>query len=303
MMIPQPFAQAMVELYGDDGRAWLNRLPHLLADCAQRWSLQIGPPFTPLSYNYVAPAVRADGREVVIKAGVINPELLCEAAALRQYGGRGVARLLDADEAQGVMLLERLRPGTMLAALPDDDEATRVAAALMRQLWRPVPPDHPFPTVAQWAQGLSRLRRHFSGGSGPFPEALVATAEALFTELLAATTEPRLLHGDLHHNNILAAERQPWLAIDPKGVVGDRGYEVGALLRNRLPQPFNRATAGPILARRRALLAEMLALAPEAITGWGVAHCVLSAWWRYEDHGHGWEEALGCAELLAKIGR
>jgi streptomycin 6-kinase len=124
----------------------------------------------------------------------------------------------------------------------------------------------------------------------------VDTAERLFAELLASQAEPVLLHGDLHHFNILAAERQPWLALDPKGVVGEPAYEVGALLRNPSPdQPAH------VQARRVAQLAEALALDRERLLGWGVAQAVLSGWWMYEDHGYGWEPALACAEVLAGL--
>jgi streptomycin 6-kinase len=293
--VPDDFARTTVELYGDAGAAWLARLPALLAECEQRWSLTVGPPFVPLSYNYVAPAVRADGTEVVLKTGVPNPELLTEIAALRLYDGRGIARLLDADPDQGILLLERLQPGTPLANLDDDEEATHIAAQVMRQLWRPVPPEHPFPSVAQRAAGLPRLRERFGGTSGPLPSTLVEMAETLFGELIGSMAEPVLLHGDLHHWNILTSEREPWLALDPKGIVGEPGYEIGPLLLNPTPQP------GHVLARRIDQLAEELELDRERLRGWGLAHAVLSAWWSVEDHGHGWEEAITCAELLAAL--
>ena len=95
--IPDDFARTMVELHGETGVEWLNRLPSLIADCARRWSLTVLPPFEPLSYNYVAPAIRADGTDVVLKMGVPNPELLTEIKALRLYDGRGIVQLLDAD--------------------------------------------------------------------------------------------------------------------------------------------------------------------------------------------------------------
>ena len=145
------------------------------------------------------------------------------------------------------------------------------------------------------------MRRHFSGGTGPLPAPLVEQAEALFAELIASQAEPVLLHGDLHHFNILAARRQPWLAIDPKGVVGEPAYETGALLRNPAemlagPHP------GRILARRVDQLCEELDLDRERVRGWGVAQAVLSAYWSWEDHGHVWDDALVFAELLAAIG-
>jgi streptomycin 6-kinase len=108
-----------------------------------------------------------------------------------------------------------------------------------------------------------------------------------------------LLHGDLHHFNILAAERQPWLAIDPKGVVGEPAYEIGALLRN----PTDEVVFDPqVQARRIDLLTAELGLDRQRVIGWGIAQAVLSGWWSYEDHGHGWEPMMALAELLSSLG-
>jgi streptomycin 6-kinase len=154
--VPGDLARTICEVHGKTGAAWLNGFPALLDACAQRWSLTVGAPFAGLSYNYVAPAVRADGTPVVLKLGVPHRELVCEIEALRLYDGRGIARLLDADAEGGALLLERLEPGTMLSHLAetDDQQATRLAARVMRQLWRPAPSGpHPFPSVADWAGG------------------------------------------------------------------------------------------------------------------------------------------------------
>jgi streptomycin 6-kinase len=291
-------ARTVVDVYGDDGAAWLARLPDTIADYARRWSLTVLPPFPNLSYNYVAPALRADGMELVLKLGVPDPSVESESAALRHYDGHGSARLIEADPAGGAILIERLRPGTTLATIEDDVQATAIAAEVMRQLWRPAPQQHSFPNVADWADGLERLRAEFGGGTGPFPPRLVEMAERLFAELLGSQAAPVLLHGDLHHENILAATRQPWLAIDPKGIVGEPAYEVGALLRNRLE-------AAPDLrrlqTRRIDQLSEALGLDRERLLGWSMAQAVLSAWWSYEDHGRGWEPMMANAEVLAGL--
>jgi streptomycin 6-kinase len=300
MDLPDSFVRTISEAFGAKGVAWLKRLPALVAECERRYALTILPPFA-LSYNYVAPAVRADGADVALKLGVPNPELLTEIVALRHYGGRGIVQLLDADEEQGILLLERLKPGTTLLSLADDEEATAIAAQVMGRLWRPPPAGHSFPSVARWAAGMARLRHEFDGGSGPFPARLVALAEALFADLLGSMGGPVLLHGDLHHENILRAERQPWLALDPKGVVGEPAYEVGALLRNPLPQLLSWTRPERVQARRVDILAEILGFDRQRMVAWGVAQAVLSAWWSYEDHGHGWEPAIACAELLAKL--
>lgn len=296
--IPVDFARTILELHGEAGAAWLARLPDTLAGYAHRWGLEIGPPFAPLSYHYVAPARRADGAEVVLKVGVPHRELLAEIAALQLYDGHGIALLLDADPAGGALLLERLLPGTPLADLADDAAATAIAAEVMRALWRPAPADHPFPTIADWGRGFARMRAHFGGGTGPLPSRLVAQAEELFGDLLASQAPGVLLHGDLHHWNIRAAHRRPWLALDPKGVVGEPAYEIGALLRNRLPTPWDGAAARRRTTRRLDQLAAALTLDRARLRAWGLAQAVLSAWWSLEDHGHGWEPAIALAALL-----
>jgi streptomycin 6-kinase len=171
------FTQRIGEVFHERGRAWLARLPQLIADCEQRWSIKVFPPFA-LSYNYVAPALRNDGVQVVLKLGVLNPELLTEIAALRLFARHGIVQLLDADPEWGVLLLERLVPGKPLADLGDDIKATSIAAGVMRQLWCPVPADHSFPTVARWASGLQKLRPYFGGTTGPFPPRLSACRTA-----------------------------------------------------------------------------------------------------------------------------
>lgn len=303
-IIPGEFAARMIEVHGERGAEWLRDLPALLDDLAARWSLRVGEPFAALSYNYVAPAVRADSTQAVLKVGVPHKELFSELEALRLYDGHGMARLLEADRERGALLEERLRPGTPLLTLADDEEATRVAAQVMRDLWRPVPPEEArhFPTTRDWAAGFGRLRARFGGGTGPLPAPLVERAEAVFAELHASMAAPVLLHGDLHHENILRAERAPWLAIDPKGLIGEPAYEPGALLRNPLPALIERPDALAAERRRITILAEMLELDAARITAWAFARTVLSAWWSVEDHGHGWEPAIACAGLLAEVG-
>ena len=285
----------MLELHGPAGTDWLARLPDVLSECAQRWGLSLGQTITPLSYNYVLLATTREGTEVVVKVGFPDREIVTEIAALRCFAGRGCAALVECDPDAGAMLLERLRPGRPLAEVPDDAAATLAAAGVMRTLWTPPPPDHSFPSVADWGEGFARLRQRFDGGAGPLPPDLVDEAEALFRDLADSSSDPVLLHGDLHHENILSAGRVPWLAIDPKGLIGEPAYEVGALIRNKLP---GEAEAQRIIARRVDLLSEALDVDRDRVRGWGLAQAVLSAWWSIEDHGHGWEEAIACAQLL-----
>jgi streptomycin 6-kinase len=221
--------------------------------------------------------------------------------ALRLFGGRGAVRLVDFDTKDGVLLLERLEPGTPLTTLceTDDAAATSAAAVVMRKLWRPVPNEHSFPTVADWGKGFRRMRACFGGTTGPFPRRLVEEAESLFDELLDSSDAPVLLHADLHHGNVLAAARAPWLAIDPKGLVGEPAYETGALLRNPLPQLFNWPQPVRASERRIAQLSDELGLDRSRVRGWGLAQAVLAGWWSFEDTGEGGEFGIAAAELLA----
>ena len=308
--LPDHFVGIIQGLYGERGLEWLEGLPALVAAFERRWSIKVLPHFENLSYNYLAPALRADdGRELVLKLGVPNRELLTEIEALVRFEGQGCVGLLAADREQGALLLERLQPGMPLSALKDDAQATSIAAGVMRRLWRPLGPEHPFPSVANWAAGLGRLRKRFGGTSGPLPETLVSRAECLYCELLDSMDEPVLLHGDLHHENILAVDggpsrevgRRAWLAIDPKGLAGEPAYETGALLRNPWPQLLCMSHPDRILARRVDQLSAELGFDRERIVGWGLAQAVLSAWWCIEDNTHSWEFPIACAELLAAL--
>jgi streptomycin 6-kinase len=285
--IPPNFTQCMNEVHGDRGAAWLAELPALLQWCEQAWGIRLLPPY-PLSYNYVAPAVRVDGSGAVLKAGVPHRELTSEMEALRYYAGRGIVRLLEVDPQRGVMLLEKLEPGVTLADVRlDDDAATRVAAQVMGKLWVPAPPDPEGKLcyADRWAAGMQRMRAAFDGGSGLIPGRLASAAEALFSELLATSGPLMLLHGDLHHMNILSARREPYLAIDPKGLVGEAEYEVGALIRNCWPEQAALGELARFTARRLDILSEMLPLDRQRTARWCLAQAVLSAWWEYEDHG------------------
>jgi streptomycin 6-kinase len=194
-------------------------------------------------------------------------------------------------------MVERLEPGTPLSYLvgPDgakDDETTLIAAEVMPQLWRPLEPGHPFQTVEYLAKGLGRLRQTFNGGAGPFPAHLVTAAEALYAELMPSQGPRVLLHGDLHHENILLGQHG-WLAIDPQGFAGEAEYEVGALLRNPTPQVATWPDLPRRMARRLDLLSERLGFDRQRLWGWALAQAVLSLWWDYEDHGHNGAELPG----------
>ena len=303
--LPSSFITTILNTYRDNDRRWLAELPALIDAASRCWGLTDITPVENLSYNFVAYANRPStalrsAQGAVLKIGVPNPELTREMAALRLFNGDGAARLLEADPERGMCLLERLRPGEMLAALADDDQRTYLAADVMLRLWRPAPQELPFIKLSDWFAGLDGLRQRFCGGTGPFPQRILEMAEALIPELFATSSPPLLIHGDLHHFNILSSGRG-WLAIDPKGVIGPPEYEVGPLLINPIPD-FLRGSAAVRQAERRiAILSERLGFAPQRIRDWAICHAVLSAWWDIEDNGEGSEYAIACAEAYSLV--
>ena len=309
MKLPDSFISTIRSTFRENGEKFLLDLPNLTAEASRRWGLTAVQAVSNLSYNYVAFAKR--GREdVVLKVGVPNRELTSEVAALKWFNGNGACQLLESDEERGLLLLERLKPGRMLSDLEDDDERTRIAAEVMQKIWRPLDLDsslalrvlsttqqqaaglQKFIQLTDWFHGLKKLRPHFNGGTGPFPGKLLEQVESSLPELFA-DKNVRLMHGDFHHFNILSSERG-WLVIDPKGVIGPVGYEVGPMMLN----PWNSLLDRIRLERRVSILVERLGWERESIIKWSTAHAVLSAWWDVQDGMDG-SHALQCAETFS----
>lgn len=275
-------------------------MPALLETYAQRWDLSISPSFENLSYNYVTPASLSDGTPVVLKLGVPNDELRAEIAALRHFNGRGIVRLLDADEENCAMLLERITPGETLWCV-DDEIATASLLDVMPKLWKPYGGDFPFKRVDDWGRGFARLCERHNGKTGKLDTKMVDKAECLFYELLVSSAEPVLLHGDLHHDNLLSAQRVPYLAIDPKGVLGESCYEVGAFLRNPLPGLLENENPRKLIQRRVDMIVEYLGFDRQRVIGWGMSQAVLSAIWCDEDGVDCGDEVMQVAEILGRL--
>jgi streptomycin 6-kinase len=330
MNLPPEFISIITNTFGEDGEALIASLPALIDEASQRWGLIDIQPVLNLSYNFVAFATREE-RDVVLKIGVPRDELTSEMAALRLFDGEGACQLIDADEEKGFLLLERLKPGVMLSTLKDDGEATHIAAEVMKKIWRsaedatlpkghrdhvshpaanspgntPGGPSLPlrmtgnkFIFLSDWFDGLNRLRAMFNGSTGPFEKTLVERVERSVRDFLAENHMPVLLHGDFHHFNILSSKRG-WLVIDPKGVIGPAGYEVGPFMIN----PWGSVSDGisnQLIRRRVDILHEHLGWERERILEWSLAHGILSAWWGIEDNT-GWEYALDFSRMLANL--
>ncbi|HSM02730.1 MAG TPA: aminoglycoside phosphotransferase family protein [Acidimicrobiia bacterium] len=211
-----------------EGRAWLADVPRLVAECRERWSLELGDPYPGSYVSVVMPATRADGAPAVLKVQFPHEESEHEADALRVWDGKGAIRLLDHDPDRHALLLEHCIPGTHLR---HDPQALDVLIGLLPRLW--IPAAEPFTRLEdeaqRWAAGLPD---QWERSGRPFERRLLDAAVEALTALAAEPTEPVLLHQDLHADNVLAAEREPWLVIDPKPLRGDRAFSAAPIVRS-----------------------------------------------------------------------
>lgn len=273
MNAPHPGLAWLLDL--EDGRAWLERLPRLVAECADRWSLVLGQPYDYAMASLVMPATRADGTPAVLKIQYPDHEGTHEAEALRRWNGAGAIRLLEHDPERWTLLLERCEPGTHLE-FAGPDEAIQVLAGLLPRLW--IEADAPFTRLedeaAWWA---SSLEADWEREGRPFPRRLVDEALAAMEDLAPTQPERVLLNQDLHGDNVLAATREPWLVIDPKPLVGERAFSLAPIVRSDELGHSRDA----VLARLDRL-SESLGLDRERARRWTIAQTV--AWAGGERH-------------------
>jgi streptomycin 6-kinase len=304
MQLPDSFISTIRNVYKEGGGKFLAALPGLVDEISQSWGLSDIQPVSNLSYNFVAFAKRVSTSsttgqvDVVLKAGVPNRELTSEISALKLFNGDGACQLLESDAERGLLLLERLKPGKMLAEVEDDDERTIIAAEVMQKIWREAPNENNFIRLSDWLNGLKKIRPHFNGGTGPFPKEILGRVESFLPELFA-DKNVKLIHGDFHHFNILSSERG-WLVIDPKGVVGPAGYEVGPLMLNPWNSLSDRISFERRAKRRVSILSERLGLSRESIIQWSIAHAILSAWWDIQD-GMDYNYPIQCAGMFSEM--
>jgi len=303
--LPEQFRRRIISAGGREWARWLDGLPEVVATLADRWGLSLGETF-PLSYNYVVAAEREDGVALVLKIGPPVPSggegTAREALALR-LAGPSAARVVDEDSDAGAILLVRSIPGTPLAAAwkEDDDAATEILGSAMLDFWQPTDPTCGLPPLGELEDAFEQFDR------GPYGSAAASkdlvgqladiasgvrdlryasvTARRVFQELLADRAPNVLLHGDLHHDNVLADEGRGWVVIDPKGYFGDAGYDTAAMLYN--PMPGFGAVSDPdaILRRRLAVMSHVTGIDRERLAAWGYVKAVLSMLWTLEEGG------------------
>ncbi|REE92799.1 streptomycin 6-kinase [Paenibacillus taihuensis] len=300
-LVPDHFNSSMVDLYGLRVEAWVQSLSDLIARCEEQFGITLEAPFDNLSYNYIAHGTTQEGKPIVLKIAFLKDELAQEIRAMKAFAGRGAVQVLEWEDELGAAVLERAIPGTRLSTIEDDKKATEIFCQVSERLRCPFEGEAShFMTMRRWFEAIARYRSRFSqaGEGGPLPEHWLTGAEQTLEELLASTTETVLIHGDLHHENILRQGEDEWAVIDPKGIVGDVHFETLQYLLNHKERGGD---PDAVLRRRVAIMTERLGLDPRRIARWGIARGVLEACWTIEDGGDNWQEGIEISERFAKL--
>ncbi|MBG0854347.1 hydroxyurea phosphotransferase [Streptomyces spinoverrucosus] len=287
--IPEELAASQALYNGEQGRAFIAGLPELAACFLDRWELRIDGPSMYGVCALVLPVVRADGTRAALKLQLLDDESEGEPVALRVWDGEGAVRLLDHDPETCALLLERLDPARMLSHVPDSREAVLVIARLLGRLTS-VPAPEGMRGLGDIARAMLEqtpwaLRRV------PAPEArrLLSDCAAAVREVVDEPGD-RLLHWDLHFENVLASDRAPWLAIDPKPLAGDPGFDL-------LPAIDNRFDADEVRWRFDAMT-DVLGLERARARAWTLARVLQNCLWEIEDGRPVEDEQLEIARRL-----
>lgn len=252
-----------------EGRTWLERLPRLRDECVEQWSLVVGEPFDYANASLALPATLPDGAEAVLKIGFPHRESEHEGDALALWDGEGAVRLLARDRERDALLIERCVPGRHLSE-SGPDMGLDVIVDLLPRLWKPAA--EPFRSLAEEAMWWRRyLPGQWERQGQPYERSLLDVGLAALDELPSTQGEQVLLHQDLHGDNVLSATREPWLAIDPKPLVGEREFGIAPVVRS---YEFGHSRES-VLLRFERLTAE-LGLNTERARGWAIAQTL--AW-------------------------
>ncbi|MGW3329044.1 aminoglycoside phosphotransferase family protein [Streptomyces rubiginosohelvolus] len=280
--IPQRLVASYATGFGEEGRAWIAGLPSLAADLLERWQLRRDGVVRSGQASLVLPAVRHNGTRAVLKLQLSREETTAALIGLRTWNGDGMVRLLDHDPASSSMLLERLDGARTLASIDDDDVAMGILADLHARLVAvPAPP------------GLRGLGEVAAAMLEQVPQAVARLTDPADRDLLRGwasavaelADEPgdRLLHWDLHYDNVLAADREPWIAIDPEPLAGDPGFDLWPALDSRWDDVVAQGEPLRVVRRRFDLLTDTLGLDRARAAGWTLGRLLQNALWDIED--------------------
>ena len=280
--VPEALAASHAEHGGAPGRAWIAALPALAAGFLDRWALR---PDGPAGHGMVAlvlPVTCADGTPAALKLQPADEENAGEPIGLQAWDGNGAVRLLDHDPGTGTMLLERLDAARPLSAVPSAAAAIQVLAELLARLVA-VPAPRELRRLAGIAAAmLGQVPRAVPALRDPAEQRLVRTCASAVAELISEPGD-RLLHWDLHYDNILAGQREPWLAIDPKPLAGDPGFDLLPALDNRWDEVLATGDVARTVLHRFDLLTEVLALDRQRAAGWTLGRVLQNALWDIEN--------------------
>ncbi|PZT70298.1 kinase [Streptomyces sp. SW4] len=272
--IPEAFARSTVEREGRAGEAWLVALPGVVAGLLERWSCVPDGGVLHGGVGIVVPVRRNDGSPAVLKVSFPHPGNAHEPDAFAVWAGRGAVRLYERDDERYAMLLERAR-ATTLAQSEDGDRIAAVAGRISRTLAVPAPPG--LPRLRDRADAWEhRLRADAGEPAHPLARRVLDAALATVREL-GRDQPDTLVHGDLHARNVLRADREPWLAVDPKGCAGDPAYDAGTLLTSRAFQLIEAADLRTAAHRVIDVFAEAAETDRERARRWCQFHAVQAA--------------------------
>ncbi len=269
------FKSNIINLYGEKGKQWLDDLPELVKQISLRLGLRDLKEVNNLSYNYVLSGFQGS-KPIILKLGLDIDGFKREAAALMAFSELGAVQVLI--ENNGLLLLECAVPGVSLKSYfpENDDEAIHITANIIKRLHKaPISRVHAFPRIEDWLAALDNDLK--------IPAQYLQKAKKLRDHLLKTSAKEALLHGDLHHDNILQ-HGDDWVVIDPKGVIGEAAYEVAAFIRNPIPELLAHDNAPNIIHNRIIRLAELLELSERRIIDWCFVQAVLAWVWAIEDN-------------------
>jgi streptomycin 6-kinase len=299
--IPPQLRIVIAYSLGEDGLRWGQQLEDLVAQCAQKWDLRVGPPYEPGGLTaWVAPAIQRDTIPVVLKLSYPDPETAHEGEALKVYGGDGAVLVFDTDASGNALLLERCETGEPLEKLPDLHQAFEVACDLIERLWKPLPRSHPFDLVRDRAvQWSAAIADEFQALGQPFEATVADRAVSLLSEIAAISDDsPVLLHQDFHLGNVLRAQREDWLAIDPKPLAGQRSFGVSGLLLSQRQTVLTSTNPRREASRKLGELVDRFDLELDLVRAWTFGQAVRFGLWRRKGSDSRWREFVTYGQLL-----
>jgi streptomycin 6-kinase len=251
----------------DAGKLWITSLPRIVSELTQQWDLRLTGTQFAGNVSYVVSATRGD-RSLVLKVQWPHDECRYEAEALRVWDGAGAVQLLAHDPARHALLLERCVPGTPLAGAADVDPLA-VLIELLPRLWKPV--GKPFRPLSEEAQAwAATLYADWEAAGKPCERKLIDATAAFLAELANDQGEQVLVHQDLHGGNVLAAEREPWLVIDPKPLAAERAFSLAPIIRS-----FEFGHSQAAVTYRLDRLTAELGLDRQRVCQWTIAQTVV----------------------------